>query len=61
VVIYLTDPVRNELHGRLAASLREGGYLVVGPTERVVSPGSLGLEPAHPFVYRRSSTEARQP
>jgi chemotaxis protein methyltransferase CheR len=53
-VIYFTDEVRNALHARLAESLRPGGYLVVGATERVADTRALGLEPAFPFTYRKS-------
>jgi chemotaxis protein methyltransferase CheR len=52
-VIYFTEEVRDALHGRLAESLRTGGYLMVGSTERVSNPAALGLEPAHPFTYRK--------
>lgn len=52
-VIYFTEQVRDELHARLAAGLRPGGYLVVGATERVASAASLGLVAAHPFTYRK--------
>jgi chemotaxis protein methyltransferase CheR len=52
-VIYFTEEVRDALHGRLAESLRPGGYLMVGSTERVSNPTALGLEPAHPFTYRK--------
>jgi chemotaxis protein methyltransferase CheR len=52
-VIYFNEDVRDALHGRLAASLRPGGRLVVGATERVSEPGSHGLEPDSPFVYRK--------
>jgi chemotaxis protein methyltransferase CheR len=55
VVIYFTDPVRNELHARLAAALRPGGYLMIGSSERVASPRDAGLVPVHPFVYQRTS------
>jgi len=54
-VIYFNDEVRDALHERLVASLRPGGYLIVGATERVVDPKALGLVPAHPFTYRRTS------
>ncbi len=54
IVIYFTEDVRDALHERLAAALRPGGYLLVGSTERVSSPAQLGLEPAHPFVYRKA-------
>jgi chemotaxis protein methyltransferase CheR len=53
-VIYFTDEVRDALHARLAESLRPGGYLVVGATERVADTRALGLEPAFPFTYRKS-------
>jgi chemotaxis protein methyltransferase CheR len=52
-VIYFTEEVRDALHGRLAESLRTGGYLMVGSTERVSNPAALGLESAHPFTYRK--------
>jgi chemotaxis protein methyltransferase CheR len=52
-VIYFAEPIRDELHARLAHSLRRGGYLVIGATERVTSPTALGLEPAHPFILRK--------
>jgi chemotaxis protein methyltransferase CheR len=53
-VIYFSSPVREEVHARLAASLRSGGYLLVGATERVSEPAELGLEPAFPFIYRKA-------
>ena len=53
-VIYFAEPIRDELHARLAQTLRPGGYLVVGATERVSKPGDLGLEMAHPFIYRKA-------
>ena len=53
-VIYFAEPIRDELHGRLAATLRPGGYLVVGATERVSKPSDLKLEMAYPFIYRKA-------
>jgi chemotaxis protein methyltransferase CheR len=52
-VIYFNEDVRDALHGRLARSLRPGGRLVVGATERVSDPAKHGLEPDSPFVYRK--------
>ncbi len=52
-VIYFTDEVRDALHERLATSLRSGGYLIVGATERVSDPPAIGLAPTHPFTYRK--------
>ena len=53
-VIYFAEPIRDELHARLAAALRPGGYLMVGATERVSDPKSLDLVSAHPFIFRKS-------
>ncbi len=53
-VIYFAEPIRDELHARLAQALRPGGYLVVGATERVSKPADLGLQMAHPFIYRKA-------
>jgi chemotaxis protein methyltransferase CheR len=52
--IYFTEAVRDALHARLADALRPGGFLVVGATERVASPASLGLASEFPFNYRKS-------
>lgn len=57
-VIYFTPDVRDALHARLARSLRPGGRLVVGATERVNEPASMGLVAEAPFLYRRTDTEA---
>jgi chemotaxis protein methyltransferase CheR len=52
-VIYFTPDVKDALHARIARALVPGGYFMVGSTERISDPASLGLEIAHPFVYRR--------
>lgn len=54
-VIYFNEPVRDALHERLVQSLRPGGVLMIGSTERVSKPRELGLEPTHPFVYRKAT------
>jgi chemotaxis protein methyltransferase CheR len=53
-VIYFNEDVRDALHERLVQSLRPGGVLMIGSTERVTRPRELGLEPTHPFVYRKA-------
>lgn len=53
-VIYFSERVRDELHARLARSLRSGGFLLVGATERVADPRSLHLTPVAPFFYRKA-------
>jgi chemotaxis protein methyltransferase CheR len=55
VVIYFTDTARDDVHARLAAALRPGGYLMIGATERVMDPRRIGLEPAYPFIYRKAA------
>lgn len=52
-VIYFAEPIRDEVHARLASALRSGGYLVIGSTERVSAPAELHLTSAHPFIYRK--------
>jgi chemotaxis protein methyltransferase CheR len=54
VVIYFTEDVRDRLHARLAETLRTGGYLMIGSSERVASPADLGLTTVHPFIYRKA-------
>ena len=53
-VIYFTEEVRDALHARLADALAPGGYLVVGTSERVADPTSLGLTSPFHFIYRKS-------
>src|SRR5690349_1853097 len=55
VVIYFTDEARDQVHRDLAAALRPGGFLMVGATERVTDPRGIGLEPVHPFIYRKAA------
>jgi chemotaxis protein methyltransferase CheR len=53
-VIYFAAAVRDALHVRLVDALKPGGYLVVGTSERVADPRSLGLtSPAH-SLYRKA-------
>jgi chemotaxis protein methyltransferase CheR len=54
VVIYFNEDVRDKLHERLASSLRSGGFLVVGSTERVSGAEQLGLVLTRPFTYRKA-------
>jgi chemotaxis protein methyltransferase CheR len=54
-VIYFTEDVRDALHARLAASLRPGGYFLIGSTERVSNAAEVGLEPIRPFLYRKAA------
>ena len=53
VVIYFTEEAKDDLFRRFVESLKPGGYLFVGSTERVVHYQELGLVFASPFIYRR--------
>jgi chemotaxis protein methyltransferase CheR len=53
-VIYFAEPIRDQLHARLADALRPGGYLVIGATERVSDAAGLGLSATHPFTFRKA-------
>jgi chemotaxis protein methyltransferase CheR len=56
-VIYFTEEVRDALHARLARALAPGGYLVVGTSERVADPRTLGLTSPFHFIYRKRDAD----
>jgi chemotaxis protein methyltransferase CheR len=53
VAIYLEAWAKRRLFGMLAGSLGAGGVLLLGRSERLSDPASLGLERAGPHAYRR--------
>lgn len=53
VVIYFTDEAKAGLYGRFYQSLRPGGFLFVGGTERVAGFSDIGYESSYPFFYRK--------
>ncbi|MGC8820574.1 MAG: CheR family methyltransferase [Fervidobacterium sp.] len=53
VVIYFEMEAKEQLYKKFAESLRPGGLLFVGNTERIFSYKSIGLEVASPFIYRK--------
>ncbi len=53
VMIYFTEEAKHKLYHKFAASLRPGGYLFVGSTEQIFSPGQYGLESTETFFYRK--------
>lgn len=53
VLIYLEASVRSAVHGKLAATLRRGGVLLLGRSEWLPDPARLGLAPAGPHAYRK--------
>ncbi|MEJ5257109.1 MAG: protein-glutamate O-methyltransferase CheR [Fervidobacterium sp.] len=53
VVIYFEMEAKDQLYRKFAESLRPGGILFVGNTERIFNYRNLGLEVASPFIYRK--------
>ncbi|MCU0315720.1 MAG: protein-glutamate O-methyltransferase CheR [Fimbriimonadaceae bacterium] len=60
VVIYFTEEAKDELYKRFYASLRPGGYLFVGSTERIFKSAELGFETPYPFFYRKPLQEEKK-
>ncbi|MET3544004.1 chemotaxis protein methyltransferase CheR [Paenibacillus favisporus] len=55
VMIYFTEEAKAKLYHKFAAALRPGGYLFVGSTEQIFTPGQYGLEPTETFFYRKKA------
>lgn len=55
VMIYFTEEAKTKLYHKFADSLRPGGYLFVGSTEQIFSPGQYQLEPTETFFYRKKA------
>jgi len=53
VIIYFTTEAKQRVHEMLAKSLRPGGVLLVGATERVAEAAQLGLTCISPFFYQK--------
>lgn len=53
LVIYFTDRAKDQLYRRLRESLRVGGVLFLGTTERILCPELYGFEQPLPHFYRR--------
>jgi chemotaxis protein methyltransferase CheR len=53
VAIYLSAEAKQGLHERLAGALASGGVLLLGRSERLLDPASLGLEQVAPHAYRK--------
>lgn len=52
-MLYFADDARDALLRRLARSIRPGGVLMIGNTERLADPCALGLERVAPSTFRR--------
>jgi chemotaxis protein methyltransferase CheR len=55
LAIYLAPAVKRRLHQTLAGALASGGVLLLGRSERIASPFSLGLERVGPHAYRKTA------
>lgn len=53
VAIYLSPAAKRILHESLAGALVPGGVLLLGRSERLPAPASMGLERVGPHAYRR--------
>ncbi len=53
VVIYFDDDAKDKLYRRFFDSLRPGGVLFIGATERIPNADEIGFEPFLPFFYRK--------
>ncbi len=53
VVIYFTDDAKDKLYRRLYHSLKPGGYLFVGGTERIRDYKDIGYFAKHSLYYQR--------
>lgn len=56
VVIYFTDEAKAQLYSRFYSSLKPGGILFVGSTERIYNFGQMGYESTLPFFYTKPLT-----
>lgn len=59
VVIYFTDPAKDDLYQRFYAALKPGGILFVGSTERIVNAREIGFESTIPFFYQKPLEEQK--
>jgi len=53
VVIYFTDPAKEELYRKFYGALKPGGILFVGSTERIFSAKEIGFTTSIPFFYQK--------
>ncbi|MCD6450348.1 MAG: protein-glutamate O-methyltransferase CheR [Thermotogaceae bacterium] len=53
VVIYFEMKTKEELYRKFAESLKSGGIIFVGSTERIFNYRQIGLEVVAPFFYRK--------
>lgn len=57
VVIYFNDTAKDALYRRFHESLKPGGLLFVGSTERIFNAQQIGFNSPVPFFYRKPISE----
>ncbi|MFM9872907.1 MAG: CheR family methyltransferase [Fimbriimonadaceae bacterium] len=60
VVIYFTDEAKDELYEKFFRSLKPGGILFVGSTERISRSEEIGFRTEKPFYYQKPITGDRE-
>ena len=58
VMIYFDKKAKETLVRKLEASLKPGGYLVIGHAE-LLNRGEIKLEPVFPAVYKKNREKQR--
>jgi chemotaxis protein methyltransferase CheR len=53
VLIYFTEEAKDRIYRGFFRSLKPGGYLFVGGTERISDHRGMGFELVMPFFYRK--------
>ena len=57
VLIYFDEPTKKRIYEKFADSLRAGGIIFVGSTERILNANELGLRMVSPFIYRKTAED----
>lgn len=60
VVIYFTEEAKDELYEKFFRSLKPGGILFVGSTERISRSEEIGFKTTKPFYYQKPITGDRE-
>jgi chemotaxis protein methyltransferase CheR len=57
VIIYFSEPVRDNLYMKFREALKNTGILFLGGSEVVLKPGQQGYSMLSPSFYRKSAIE----
>jgi chemotaxis protein methyltransferase CheR len=53
VVIYFESDTKDKLYEHFSTSLKSGGILFIGGTERIFNSQRIGLQLIEPFFYKK--------